>query len=147
MTSSTPNNLPKTPCPRTIAWRVVASTYECGGKANIELSQCWVGMSLVCLRDSEKVRWDWAWMSNGETGERCFQRGDSWEQIVSSFVGQGRETVHVLTRSCEPVGQEYPVLCLFPLPIALSLLTQTGAFQMLPKFSVCFTQCSFGGEG
>ena len=34
-----------------------------------------------------------------------------------------------------------------PLPIALSLLTQTPGFQMLPKFSFCFTQCSFGGEG
>ena len=72
--------------------------------------------------DSEKVHWNWAWVSNGETGGRCIQRGDSWKQIMSSFVGRGRETFHVLTRSCEPVGQGHPDHCIspFPLPWACS---------------------------
>ena len=145
MTASKPNNLPKTPCPSAIAWVVAASTYEYGGKTNIELSQCWVGMSLLCLRDSEKVHWDWAWVSNGETWGRCIQRRDSWGQIMSSFVGQGRETVHVLTRSCEPVGQEYPVLYLSPFPLPWACSPRLLLSKCCQSFLFCTRFSWWGG--
>lgn len=97
--------------------------------------------------DSEKVHWNWAWVSNRETRGRCIQTGDSWKQIMSSFVGRGGETFHVLTRSCEPVGQGHPDHCISPFPLPWACSPRLLFSKCCQSFLSVLHNVVFGGEG
>lgn len=125
-------------------WGINIQIWE---NTNLESTVVLCGNEFGVFEEWQEGPCGWAWVNNGETGRRWVQRGGSWEQILSSFLAQGRDLACVgKGLLADRTWCLDPLLSVPPPSLCLELAHPAFCFSVVAKFSVCLTQYIFRGE-